>query len=257
MEDKRKILLIDDDPSLLVTVGDFLEFEGYEVVKAGTGEKALKQLKRFQPDLVILDISMPGMGGVGFLRRISSPAGSPRYPVLVLTARANMAEFFSDVEVDGFVTKPCNPDELLKEISKILFLRQSETGSGNGDDDDHGRKVLIGEDDDNLLVRIADYFAGNGYSVTTAKKGPEAIEKAVAERPDIMVVKRIFAGMNGNMVARMLQQMPNTRRIPVVLYDESVAKKSESDFLEQGSGVTKYLKTSEPSELYSAAETVL
>ena len=70
--DKKRILLIDDDTSLLLTLSDFLIHEGYQVVTANSGEQGLKRLDEVDPDLIILDMNMPGMGGVGFLREISS-----------------------------------------------------------------------------------------------------------------------------------------------------------------------------------------
>ena len=69
------VLLVDDDTSLLVTLSDFLKFEGYHVVTADSGEEALRRLEEIRPDLIILDMSMPGMGGVGFLKAISSSGG--------------------------------------------------------------------------------------------------------------------------------------------------------------------------------------
>ncbi|NQT93034.1 MAG: response regulator [Lentisphaerae bacterium] len=60
---KKRILLIDDDTSLLTTLSDFLSFEGYEVVTADSGEQGLRRLQTTEPDLIVLDMSMPGMGG--------------------------------------------------------------------------------------------------------------------------------------------------------------------------------------------------
>jgi len=97
---KRKLLLVDDDQSLLETLGDFLSFEGYEVLCAVSGEDALVKMRPFQPDLIILDMGMPGMGGTGFLDRITQPDGHTLYPVLVLTARASMAEYFACGQTD-------------------------------------------------------------------------------------------------------------------------------------------------------------
>ena len=117
----KKILLVDDDPSLLATMGQFLKFEGYDVTTAESGETALEHLKIIRPDIIVLDMSMPGMGGMCFLKSIMGPDGKPQYPVLVLTARSQMAEMFGDIEVDGFMSKPADPDGLLQEIARILF----------------------------------------------------------------------------------------------------------------------------------------
>lgn len=216
---RKKILLVDDDTSLLVTLSDFLRFEGYEVVTATTGEQALERLKEMTPALIILDMSMPGMGGIGFLRRVSSPQGKPSHPVLVLTARANMAEFFANVDVDGFIAKPCSPEDLLMEVSRIIFLRQ-----GSQPVADMGArpkpKVLIAEDDEAVARVLAGAVARRGYVVDRVLRGPVVVERAVIERPDLIVLKRGLSGMDGDAIIRLLRDMPNTREIPVIVYDD-------------------------------------
>jgi len=84
---KQRILLIDDDKHLLKTLSDFLRFENFDVEQAHDGEEAFHALDTFDPDLIVLDISMPGMGGLNFLRHVSAKDANPSYPVLVLTAR--------------------------------------------------------------------------------------------------------------------------------------------------------------------------
>lgn len=217
---RRKILLIDDDASLLVTLGDFLKFEGYEVVTADSGEQGLKRLKTMTPDLIVLDMSMPGMGGIGFLKEISSSQGKPIYPVLVLTARANMAEFFANINVDGFVAKPCDPDDLLMEVGRIIFLRSGVDESRGTGAPVPKRKVLLAEDDASVRERLKQALTEAGYLVDTVDNGPETLEKAIVQRPDAIMLKRVLTNMNGDAVARMLGEMPNTKNIPVILYDE-------------------------------------
>lgn len=217
---KRKILLIDDDSSLLVTLSDFFKFEGYDVATADSGEQGLKRLRSMTPDLIILDMSMPGMGGVGFLKEISSEGGVPKYPVLVLTARANMAEFFANVDVDGFVAKPCDPEDLLMEVGRIIFLRSGAAVPPELHAPAKRHKMLLAEDDPVMSESLQRIFSQGGYIVNVAVSGPEALERAIVERPDVIVLKLVLTSMNGDAVARMLGEMPNTKAIPVVLYDE-------------------------------------
>lgn len=222
MGTRRKILLVDDDTSLLVTLGDFLKFEGYEVVGANSGEQALERMKTFDPDLIVLDMSMPGMGGIGFLRHITTPEGRMSHPVLVLTARSNMAEFFANVSVDGFIAKPCNPQDLLMEVSRIIFLRRGE------DTESKSRqrrryKVVLGEDDDGVAQSLTAGLVNDGYLVDRVSRGPEVVERSVMERPDVIVVKSVLSGMNGDAVVLLLKEMPQMRDIPVVIYDDSPA----------------------------------
>jgi DNA-binding response OmpR family regulator len=106
---KKTILLIDDDPSILLSVGDRLVFEGYEVLKAENAEAGVAVLRRTTPDLIILDIMMQGMGGLGFLKEFTSPAGKTPIPVLIFTARANMNDFFQTLQVAGVIAKSSVP----------------------------------------------------------------------------------------------------------------------------------------------------
>ncbi len=248
--EKKTILLIDDDTSLLVTLSDFLRFEGHEVVTADSGEQGLKRLQTLEPDLIILDMSMPGMGGIGFLKEISVD-GKPKYPVLVLTARANMAEFFADVDVDGFVAKPCAPEDLLMEVGRILFLR-------SGQEEQAGTsaspiKVLLGEDDAMVAAKIEERLEGEGLLVSLVEQGPEMIEQAILQRPDIILCKQLLSKMNGDAVADMLRAMPNARSIPVVVYDESGHLKDNV----RSRGVSQVVLSDDPNALLSAVKALV
>jgi CheY-like chemotaxis protein len=252
--EKSSILLIDDDTSLLVTLGDFLSFEGYEVVTAASGEQGLDKLAETEPDLIILDMSMPGMGGVGFLKEISTPDGKPRYPVLVLTARANMAEFFANVEVDGFVAKPCHPEDLLMEVGRIIFLRKGSKPGVRSRAGDTTLTVLVGEDDPKVLQALQAGFEREGHVFVAVTQGPEVLEKAIVTQPDVILVKRILSAMNGDAVAGMLAQMPNTKRIPVALYDHGNVDEPAGKYTRSGSGVAVFVRSHEPADLIAAAK---
>jgi DNA-binding response OmpR family regulator len=140
----KTILLVEDEEHLCVTVSDFLTFKGYAVEVARSGEEALERLESLTPDLIILDISMPGIGGMGFLQRMSRGSGeSP--PVLILTARANLQSFFDGLDVAGFVSKPCEKGLLLKQIQRILGDDAPARESAAAGKEVH---VLLGEDAD-------------------------------------------------------------------------------------------------------------
>lgn len=124
-----KILLVDDDASLLHMVEDMLTYEGFEVVLAQSGEDALARLIEMQPDLIILDIGMPGIGGLGFLRRMTEQNSKKFCPVLVFTARAELQSFFNSAIVAGFLAKPSTCENLLNTIRKILASCESGRGA--------------------------------------------------------------------------------------------------------------------------------
>jgi CheY-like chemotaxis protein len=255
-ESKRQILLIDDDPSLLTTLSDFLRFEGYDVVTAESGEKGLEALERISPDLIILDMSMPGMGGIGFLRAILDVDGKPSHPVVVLTARANMAEFFANVEVDGFIAKPCDPQDFLMEVGRIIFLRSGEKVEKSlGSNSLH--KLLLGEDDDALAARLGAWFSARGFVVDRVAKGPDVLERAIVSRPDVIVMNLILEGMNGSAVADMLKVMPNTKSIPIILHDDTGAPLPQASGNSSGGGVIATVPSHEPDAIHSVVAKVL
>ena len=212
---KRKILLVDDDTSLLGTLGDFLESEGYAVSLAESGEAAMARLARSAPDLIVLDMSMPGMGGMGVLERIKNADGSMRYPVLVLTARAMMAEYFADKQVDGFIAKPCDPEDLAQEISRILFQKTSDPVVPTIEP---VTSVALAEPDKARHDRMRQALEVAGYDVCSLFTGPDLLESVVLSPPDIVVMRAVLPGQNAEVLAALLNGMSKTSEIPVVVY---------------------------------------
>lgn len=214
---EKHILLVDDDEALLRTMADFLIHEGFDVEWAHDGRQALARMDERVPDLVVLDISMPGMGGIEFLKRIQNPDGAMRCPVLVLTARAVMQQFFDGIAVDAFLAKPCSQDELARHVHRILAAHEDVKKCA-------GRtkhKILIGEGDARRTEDLQRAFRQVGYDTVTVETGPEVLEKAIEELPDAILLNGILPGMNGDAVASLTRTLPGTRSIPVVLYDEN------------------------------------
>jgi CheY-like chemotaxis protein len=212
---KRNILLVDDDASLLATLGDFLESEGYEVVKAESGEQALALLRLLKPDLIVLDMSMPGIGGMGVLDNLQQPDGSMRFPVLVLTARARMAEYFADKQVDGFIAKPCDPEDLALEISRIIFQRGA---SAPPEAPSAMPVVLLGEPDARLQTAIRRLLQDCAYDVRPFGSGAELLEAAILEPPALVIMRLEMEAQSADAIAGMLLKMPRTRSVPVIVY---------------------------------------
>jgi len=211
---KRRILLVDDDTSLLETLGDFLSYEGYDVVTATSGEQALQKLTGTPPDIVILDMGMPGMGGVGFLERITNADGSTRFPVLVLTARAAMASFFADKQIDGFISKPCDPADLLTEVSRVIFLRGGEAPR----QPEILVPVVLVESDPLLNGTLSAALTQAGCEVKSCFTGPDGVEAAIAIRPAMVVLRLELPGMSADEVCRLLRKLPGTRLTPIIVY---------------------------------------
>ncbi|MBK8782900.1 MAG: response regulator transcription factor [Anaerolineales bacterium] len=122
-----KILVIDDEPSIINLVSAYLKPEGYEVFTAADGNAGLKAARAFKPDLIILDLMLPGIDGIELLSRLRRE--SDVY-VIMLTARTEETDKIIGLSVgaDDYVTKPFSPRELVARVKAAL--RRLQTGSG-------------------------------------------------------------------------------------------------------------------------------
>jgi DNA-binding response OmpR family regulator len=104
----RRILVVDDDPRLLHVVAMYLSIEGYDVDTAGNGEEGLRSLEQRRPDLVILDVMMPGIDGLEACRRIKSNPETRTIPVVLFTAlsRTDDVENGRAAGANRFINKP-------------------------------------------------------------------------------------------------------------------------------------------------------
>lgn len=141
-------MLVDDDPSIRLLIGDYLRLHGYDVVVAENAERAISQLDHVTPDLIILDINMPGMGGMGFLKEIRDEHGGLHYPVLVFSARDELAYSFSRTGIDRFVSKMSSPNVLLREVERMVEKRRCRAPHRDGQESAaafHGAAVIYEE----------------------------------------------------------------------------------------------------------------
>jgi len=251
-EAKYTILLIDDDADLLVTLGDFLRFRGYDVVTAGSGELGLAALATMTPDLIILDISMPGIGGVGLLRKLALTQTMTDIPVYIFTARNNMQEFFKDMEIAGFMAKPCDPEILLKEIQTIL-AHKCPISAGNIPESGRKKMVLV-ENDIELQKKLIKTFSAAGYQVLIVDSSVNVLEKTILEKPAIVLMRLIMANINGDRIAALIDEIPSIRGTPVVLYDATMSTLGSQMLRKLGKGITRFVDSDNPHNLLKCVQ---
>jgi CheY-like chemotaxis protein len=116
-----RILLVDDDENQRLLYREDLEAEGYEVIEAGDGREALQRLDDGRPDLVVLDINLPGMDGLHTLTRIHDR--TPRLPIIINSAHAHYREQFVSWIAEAYVVKSSNTRELREAIRQALAAR--------------------------------------------------------------------------------------------------------------------------------------
>lgn len=147
------ILVVDDEPKIVKLARDYLERSGFQVIGAARGQEALTLTRQERPDLVVLDLNLPGMDGLDVCRALRQDSS---VPIIMLTARAEEIDRLIGLELgaDDYITKPFSPRELVARVKAVL-------------------RRTTGESRQPGLIRIADLEIDlNGHNV---KRGGEQV----------------------------------------------------------------------------------
>ncbi len=190
-----RILIVDDEPGIVEILSEHLALEGYDVAAASSGEAALELMQRSQPDLVILDVMLPGMDGYEVCTRMQVNPDLSQVPVIMLTARTLTDDLVSGYErgADDYITKPCDLDELLiriraqlhhlyrEQVSDLTGLPGSQAVEEELASRSHQPERWVGlyADIQNLRIYNEVYSFSDGDSVIRA--AAHALKSAISE----------------------------------------------------------------------------
>ena len=220
---KPRILVVDDvSENLHILVG--ILRNDFAIIVATNGPKALELAARQPvPDLILLDIRMPGMDGYEVLHRLKSDPVTADIPVIFVTALAETADEAVGLRLGAadYVTKPINPELLLLRVNNQLELRRHRRRSAVG----LGAEALLRQDKPALLLvdDIPENLHGlatalqDEYRIMVAPNGSRAVELATGSSPpDLVLLDIIMPEMDGYEVCRRIKSSPVGSRIPVI-----------------------------------------
>jgi two-component system, cell cycle response regulator DivK len=133
MGDSRPlVLVVDDYQDAREMYAEYLAYSGFRVAEASNGLEALEKAFELRPDVILMDLSLPGMDGWAATRRLKTDERTRQIPVVALTghALAGASESARQAGCDAFVTKPCLPDELVVQVRRMLDRDLSASSSG-------------------------------------------------------------------------------------------------------------------------------
>jgi len=119
---KEKILVVDDEPDLVELVKDVLERNDYSVISAGNADLAIKKVRQSKPDLIILDLNLPGIGGIEVCRILKRDKKTSSIPIIMLTVKSTETDKIAGLEAgaDDYMTKPFSTGELVARVKAVL-----------------------------------------------------------------------------------------------------------------------------------------
>lgn len=268
-----RILVVDDVLPNVKLLEAKLTAEYFEVVTANDGPSALTAAAENAPDVILLDVMMPGMDGFEVCRRLKDDADTRHIPVVMVTALSELSDRVRGLEAgaDDFLSKPVNDVALFARVRSLvrlklmmdeLHLRQSHVGAGevfeksalDEDVDTGGAKVLLVESHGATAHKIADCLQRHEHDVDRAQTVVEGLEMSAQDDYDMFIVGLEIAGEDGLRLCSNLRSQEQTRQVPILLVLDDMDLPRLAKGLDLG--VTDYLiKPVDPNELLARSRT--
>ncbi|MBD3561023.1 hybrid sensor histidine kinase/response regulator, partial [Planktothrix sp. FACHB-1355] len=179
-EQEKTILIVDDDKNIRALLRQQLESEGYQIREAKDGIDAINQVKHKKPDLIILDVMMPHINGFDVAAVLKNDPQTMSIPIIILSIVEDKQRGYR-LGIDSYFTKPVNAKELHKNIGLLLSQGISK------------KKVLVVDEDASDVKTISEVLQAKGYSVMEASNEQECIDKALAVKPDMIIVNSLLS----------------------------------------------------------------
>ncbi len=221
---KEKVLIALSDVSLATLISQKLSSEGYKPSVAKTGEEALEQMKNSSPDLVLIDLVLPGKNGYDVLSEKSFERTITKIPVIIISntgAPIEMRRIPSTTSVKDYIIKAhVEVSDVMEKVAKVFGYQGGATVPRETRDDasaGNGKKILWAEDDKFLSSILLKKFESSGYTVMKADNGDQALEMIHNTTPDIVVLDILLPGLSGFDILQKIHMEEKFRTIPVIM----------------------------------------
>ncbi len=207
-----RILVVEDDPKSARLIKDILELRGYVVIEASNGLSAMRIINDHIPDLIFMDMNLPGMDGITLTKLIKTSSKTNNIPVIALTAAAMKGDRsrFIQAGCDDYISKPFHVKDILDSIKKYGKAEEQKTIK-------HPPIVLVADDRPENIELISATLSPMGYNIIKAANGVQAMEKIRTLRPDIAMINVFMPELNGIEVCKSIKSDEQYSSIPVIM----------------------------------------
>jgi two-component system cell cycle response regulator len=231
-----RVLVVDDILPNVKLLEAKLSSEYYDVLTATSGEEALLKVQHDSPDIVLLDVMMPGMDGFEVCRRIKANPAVAHIPVVMVTALTDSSDKVRGLQAgaDDFLSKPVNDTALMARVRSLVRLKMTidewrvreNTASQLGVTDEkanvmdepvEGANILLVEDQDFETDKIIATFKQDSDTITSVKSGMEAMELAAGHNFDLMIISLNLRKEDGLRLCSHLRSNERTRAVPILM----------------------------------------
>ena len=208
--DTPRILIVDDEKHIRALLRQQLEEVGYNIIEAQNGHEAIQLARAEKPDLIILDILMPGLDGFEVTTILKQSNETADIPIMILSIVEDKDRGYR-LGVDSYLTKPVDAEQLLSTVSSLAARGQKPLTSTR-------KKILVIEDDPGIVRAIQDVL--NEFQITTVDSGQEGIRMAQQEHPNLIIVDAKLAKEGA--IVKALRSMSETSESQIIVLTESI-----------------------------------
>lgn len=216
------VLVCDDDRLIRLELQTLLEKGGYRVVTVATGEEAIAIAANQHPDVIVLDLLMPGMNGWETMALLKAQAETKEIPIVICSVYKQNSNSQSSTDFVDWVSKPVQEHYFLNSLRQVLATSAQRV------------RILIVEDDPDLVELLITLFSRHGIETFCAKTGREAIHLSQEVNPDLLILDLILPETDGFAVVDWLQKHNHLCDIPLVVYSAKDLDESERQRLKLG-----------------------
>jgi len=202
---QNPILIIDDDPEVRYTIGQYLITKGYEVAYAASGDEGLQKAIKLQPFAITLDIMMPKKDGWMILRELKNQPATKDIPVILISIIGDKNRGIGLGAFEYFV-KPISPDKLLSAFDKLESLVQKKI-----------EKIVLVDDDELEFERFKNAFKNDNIRIEYIKDSELAFSKILEVQPDLIILDLIMPNVDGITLSYKLKSNRDTKHIPIII----------------------------------------
>jgi CheY-like chemotaxis protein/signal transduction histidine kinase len=228
----KKLVIVDDSEVDRMQVLQILQQENFENMEFKSGEECLEYLKTETPDLLILDLMMPGMDGFQVLKEIRRNENTRDLPVIIVTAKDlsdNDKEFLNGRAASVLQKGDSSNAQMVNEIHRLLQNLEKPVTELKYADEKTGKNILMIEDNESAIIQVQKVLEKEGLVVNSAQSGKEAIEIVKSTIPDGIILDLMMPEMDGFEVLEKIRSSEETRNIPVlILTAKNLTKKDLS-----------------------------
>ncbi len=215
-----KVLIIDDEPDILLVLKARLEAAQYQVVTTQNGYEALEKFKAEKPDLIVTDVMMPGMTGYEFFEALRGLGGEASLvPVIVMSARGSMGQLFDKWAIRCFMPKPLDMPAFLREVEAAIASRAVQEKGLHRKPGETG-KVLMAGVSEYEMRNMSQFLESRGFIVLQALDERDAAKAARKEWPNFILFEywEDDARFDSLALFRFLTASPDTKNIPCAVF---------------------------------------